>query len=411
MNVEKVLEYLGECLSCESRILSLEKMKEKLKEIQNNEYEENKEYERIINGEVLKHSSLHIPEYEFEKLPLNLKELYNKILNDVRYHYRKCSTDNYLIGNNYGNIDFSNNWEYGFKRLVGSQIAFLNSRDNTLISNVYKADSIAGNERTLISLFNLPNPFEYQRGFRKLRRITGDDVCLEVLRKDKREIDDFVNGICSIYKKYIKSSFEKNYYEYSISKPILNNKIKQLDDEIVKTKEILNDLYGLNIIHAKYQDIIAVSSFIDYLSSGRCNGFEGADGCYNLFESESRQDKIINQLTEITSLLKDIKQQQYALYCVLNEINTRVENISSDFIDFKNSYRNHSDEIINSLESIKKSNTAIAFETSLSNRLLEISNENQNAIIQNQKFEQLLYTEPSIFGARQITAKALSKYR
>lgn len=403
MDVENVLEYLGECLSCESRILSLIKMKEKIKEIQNKEYEENKEYEDILKGKILNYSSLRIPEYDLLTIPESLKYLHKEIEEDFKNYYKDTDVynKNFVL---YG-------WNIGFKKLVKHQIKFLNE-DNCLIQNNFDNVLLDYKINEVKVFFHLEDPCKHVHGFRKrLDSLNGSQVCYEMLNKNRNKINKYVKEVSNIYHQYSQDNFEKEYYKYSISKPILNNKIKQLDDEIVKTKEILNGLYGLNIIHAKYQDIIAVSSFIDYLSSGRCNGFEGADGCYNLFESESRQDKIINQLTEITSLLKDIKQQQYALYCVLNEINTRVENISRDFIDFKNSYRNHSDEIINSLESIKKSNTAIAFETSLSNRLLEISNENQNAIIQNQKFEQLLYTEPSIFGARQITAKALSKYR
>ena len=93
MDVNKTLEYLGECLSCESRILSLEKMKEKLENIQWNISRDNEEYEMILNGKILKSSSLYVPEYKLELLPKKLRDVYNDIFNDVKPFYKNSYID------------------------------------------------------------------------------------------------------------------------------------------------------------------------------------------------------------------------------------------------------------------------------------------------------------------------------
>lgn len=415
MDVNKTLEYLGECLSCESRILSLEKMKERLENIQWNISRDNEEYEMILNGKILKSSSLYVPEYKLEILPKKLRDVYNDIFNDVKPFYK----DSYKRDKRYFNMHkkayYSDSdalafrWELGMRLLVRKSLKFLSG--NTLISNDYAIAPINPHDKEIKSLFPLENPSDYFHGVRRLRLVTGDSVVCQVLNKDEEKINNFLNGVCDFYKKYAEDVFGKKYNEYIISESIINQKIKEILIEIDKTKDVLKDLYNLNIINKKYQNIIAISSFIDYLDSGRCDSFDGAYGCYNLFESESKQDEIITKLGKIVNLLEDIKKQQYALYCVLKEIDQRVEKINTSFQEFRKNYENNYRTIINNLNSLNDNTAAIAFETSLSNHLLEISKENQEAIIHNQEFEQLVYTKPSIFGMRQITAKALSKYR
>lgn len=415
MDVNKTLEYLGECLSCESRILLLEKMKEKLENIQWNISRDNEEYEMILNGKILKSSSLYVPEYKLELLPKKMRDVYNDIFNDVKPFYKNSYIDLSQDSFERKRMCYSEShilaiyWKNGMNSLVKKSLNFLNG--NMLISNNYTKTPINPHDRGTRVLFRLEDPSKYYRGFRSLRFFSGANVVCQVLNKDEEKINNFLSGVCDFYKKYAEDVFGKKYNEYITSEFIINQKIKEIVNEIDKSKTILKDLYNLNIINKKYQNIIAVSSFVDYLDSGRCDSFDGAYGCYNLFESESKQDEIITKLGKIVNLLEDIKKQQYALYCVLKEINQRVEKINTSFQEFRKNYENNYHTIINNLNSINDNTAAIALETSLSNHLLEISKENQEAIIHNQEFEQLVYTKPSIFGMRQITAKALSKYR
>ena len=55
------------------------------------------------------------------------------------------------------------------------------------------------------------------------------------------------------------------------------------------------------------------------------------------------------------------------------------------------------------LKNISATAEAISANQQYANQLLEISNERQNSIIRNQEFEQMLITQPSVFGGRTIT--------
>ncbi|MBQ7301993.1 MAG: hypothetical protein IJW89_00230 [Clostridia bacterium] len=90
-----------------------------------------------------------------------------------------------------------------------------------------------------------------------------------------------------------------------------------------------NQLYATNIIFGKYHDLAAITSFYEYLLSGRCVTLDGVNGCYNLYESELRANIIINKLDAIGDALEQIKGNQYMLYSQLQQINTELSVLNS----------------------------------------------------------------------------------
>ncbi len=100
------------------------------------------------------------------------------------------------------------------------------------------------------------------------------------------------------------------------------NYILELLEDNVKLR---NEIYSYNIIYGKYRNIIAVSRFIDYFESGRCEKLDGADGAYNMYEQEIRADTIIEQLDKIT-------ENQYYLYKELKEVNKSLREIQNELI-------------------------------------------------------------------------------
>lgn len=111
---------------------------------------------------------------------------------------------------------------------------------------------------------------------------------------------------------------------------------KLIADEIEKAHELLrntyqarNELYAANVIFEKYRDLVAVSTFYEYLMSGRCTTLEGAYGAYNLYESEIRANLIISKLADIEKSLKKIEQAQYMVYAQLTEMNNSLNQMSS----------------------------------------------------------------------------------
>ena len=99
---------------------------------------------------------------------------------------------------------------------------------------------------------------------------------------------------------------------------------KQLDD----TSNALKKLYSINIIHPKYQNLIAIASFCEYFETGRCTQLEGHEGAYNIFENEVRLDKIITNQERILDSLDQIKNNQYTLYCAMRESQYQLQRIS-----------------------------------------------------------------------------------
>ena len=99
---------------------------------------------------------------------------------------------------------------------------------------------------------------------------------------------------------------------------------KILDGEVAQTMELLqksiaarNELYAAGIIFGKYQNAVALSSFYEYLMSGRCEKLEGTNGAYSLYESEVRANRVIEQLDTVIDSLDQIKANQYMMYSAM----------------------------------------------------------------------------------------------
>ncbi len=68
----------------------------------------------------------------------------------------------------------------------------------------------------------------------------------------------------------------------------------------------------------------------EYFASGRCTELTGPDGAYNLYESELRQNLIINRLDVIITQLENIAKTQYMLYNELKETKALIAGISKE---------------------------------------------------------------------------------
>lgn len=115
-------------------------------------------------------------------------------------------------------------------------------------------------------------------------------------------------------------------------------------ETLLKLYQARETLYGCNVIFGKYRDLVALSTFYEYLISGRCEKLEGPDGAYNLYESELRANLIISELTKVVASLEDIKKNQFMLYSELRNINSTLHSL-----------KNSMDTAVNTLHSIDAS--------------------------------------------------------
>ena len=165
---------------------------------------------------------------------------------------------------------------------------------------------------------------EYQTAIQQYEeKITKMDNEIKEKEKKKEELinnsEKAINDLLldnKYYQKVKAIEYEMSFIEKCLEEPI-------------KLKE---EIYSYNIIYGKYRNFIAISSFIDYFMSGRCDSLEGSDGAYNLYEQETRTDIIINKMEVIIKKLDQIANNQYYMYNKLNEINDSLYNISGQLM-------------------------------------------------------------------------------
>jgi hypothetical protein len=106
------------------------------------------------------------------------------------------------------------------------------------------------------------------------------------------------------------------------------------------------------VVFSKYRNLIALSSFYEYLMSGRCTSLEGTNGAYNLYEMEIRSNQIISQLSNVLNSLEQIKDNQYMAYTQLTSINNNLLELNTAM-----------DTAVNSIEALSDNTEALAHTT------------------------------------------------
>ncbi len=166
-------------------------------------------------------------------------------------------------------------------------------------------------------------------------------------------------------------------------KDILDKEIAQTEDLLKKTFKARNELYSYNVIFDKYRDVVALSSFYEYLMAGRCSSLEGADGAYNLYESEIRANNIIDKLDTVITSLEDIKQNQYMIYQEMQNIHKSLDNLSSTMdkaLTTIGDIKTNTDSLNEHMEHIAKNSDVIAHNTAVSAYYSKVNAELTNAL-------------------------------
>ena len=149
-------------------------------------------------------------------------------------------------------------------------------------------------------------------------------------RKNQEEQKKELNSLKNEPEKHIMELLNENEY-FNKTKSIAYE-MSFIVYQLEKFIEIRSDMYSYNIIYGKYRNFIALSSFMDYFMSGRCETLEGSTGAYNLYEQESRSDIIINKMDIIINRLDQIADNQYYIYNKLSEINDSLRMISDQLL-------------------------------------------------------------------------------
>lgn len=108
---------------------------------------------------------------------------------------------------------------------------------------------------------------------------------------------------------------------------ILDEEIDHLVRFQAESENRLEQIYKINIVFPKYRNLVALSSLYEYICAGRCYTLEGPEGAYNIYEAESRFDKIITRLDQVIVRLDAIRDNQYVLFSAMQEVNQKYDRL------------------------------------------------------------------------------------
>lgn len=149
----------------------------------------------------------------------------------------------------------------------------------------------------------------------------------------------------------------------------MDKEIEEAERTLKKLYQCRNELYGCNIIFDKYQNVVAIATFYEYLMAGRCEILEGASGAYSIYEQEIRADRIIDQLDVVITKLEDIKSNQYMIYNELRIVNQNLEYLNATM-----------ESIDKSVKNIEESAERIAYNTAATAYYSKINAELTNSL-------------------------------
>lgn len=148
---------------------------------------------------------------------------------------------------------------------------------------------------------------------------------------------------------------------------------KMIEEEfgvpLTQTRQLLEKMYDLGVIFPKYRNWVAISTIYEYFATGRCTTLVGADGAYNLYESELRQNLIIGKLDEIVKQLEIIKQNQYTLFTELNKTNYIIKEMY-----------NNTKKIVDSIENIEDTVQEISHSSYITSYCAQVTAQNTEAL-------------------------------
>ena len=113
-----------------------------------------------------------------------------------------------------------------------------------------------------------------------------------------------------------------------VIKEMADGELNECINSLKKAYQAEKDYLSPNILFPKYATLPAVSTIYEYLVSGRCSELTGPAGAYNLYESEIRADRVIEQLDSINEKLDQIKVNQYMLYQAVQSVGSQLSSLN-----------------------------------------------------------------------------------
>ena len=203
---------------------------------------------------------------------------------------------------------------------------------------------------------------KYQEMVDKLKeeqKLKYEEVLLKEKEENKKSIENLKARVEEEKNKV--DSFDISTYELTerTKYNLVDNEMKEAISILEKAARLRCDMYSCDIVFEKYRDIVSVATFYEYLSAGRCQGLEGSDGAYNLYENEIRMNLVVSQLSQVVATLEQIKNNQFVICSTLDEMDGKLSNISGSMDKALSSLSN----IETGVSNINKTSEIIAYNT------------------------------------------------
>lgn len=127
----------------------------------------------------------------------------------------------------------------------------------------------------------------------------------------------------------IEESNKKATADSALKAKMISEETAKAKRTLTETSVLLNNYYSSGVVYPKYQGLIPVTMFCEYLASGRCDTLTGHEGAYNIYENEIRLNLIIVKLEEVVDKLDQIQQNQYMLASQLEQITRELQGLNS----------------------------------------------------------------------------------
>ncbi len=135
-----------------------------------------------------------------------------------------------------------------------------------------------------------------------------------------KRLDENYNERLALYQMLVTEDKQRVEVELLEQKKLLDI-LEEMKVKREETATILSEYYEKNLIFPKYRNLVAICSFFEYFSSGRCSELTGHEGAYNIYENELRLERICTKLDEVIQNLEKIRINQYFLYEAIQEGN------------------------------------------------------------------------------------------
>jgi len=175
--------------------------------------------------------------------------------------------------------------------------------------------------------------------FRRIISSVSESSSLKEFEKEEERIAEEYQILVEEYRKK-KLRYEKRKERWLDNHNLLKEKIRESFQKAINDDEKLlrkintqrKQLYDMNIVYDRFQNMVAVNTLLEYIEMGVCDSLEGPNGAYAMYLQDLRMQNICGSISELkdamTQALKQITLNQERLIHEVREIDTSINDMN-----------------------------------------------------------------------------------